>query len=81
MTAIPAARLLDLPFNNRDPRRHATVTEPTDVEIAVWLLGPLTQDSFPKWAFKLCKEGARPLSLFRDPSVMSAQEIINRKHL
>ena len=81
MTAIPAARLLDLPFNNGRSRRRAVVTEPTDVEIAVWLLGPLNRDSLPKWAYKLCKEGAHPLSLFCDPSVMSTQEIMNRKKL
>ena len=64
MAAIPAPRLEYLPRNNRpSPRRYA-VTEPTDVELAIWMLGPLTQDSFPKWAFKLCMEGAYPLSLF-----------------
>jgi hypothetical protein len=50
MTAIPAAQLLDLPFNNRHPRRRNAVTEPRDVEIALWLLGPLTQHPFPSWA-------------------------------
>ena len=64
MASIPAPQLLDLPFNNVRSLRRATVSEPTDVELAIWLLGPLTQDSFPKWAFKLCMQGAYPMSLF-----------------
>src|SRR5689334_926815 len=64
MAAIPAARLEYHPRNHRASTHRYAVTEPTDAEIAVWLLGPLTQDSFPKWAFKLCMEGAYPLSLF-----------------
>src|SRR5207249_8714723 len=64
ISPIPAARLEYLPCHNGHPRRRTAVTEPTDVEIAVWLLGPPTQDSFPKWAFKLCVPGAYPLSLY-----------------
>jgi len=64
ISPIPAARLEYLPCHNGHSRRRTAVTEPTDVEIAVWLLGPPTQDSFPKWAFKLCVPGAYPLSLF-----------------
>src|SRR2546428_168836 len=64
MNTIPAVRLLYPPCNNGHSRRRAAVTKPTDVETAVWLLGPLTQGSFPKWAFKLCIPGAYPLSVF-----------------
>ena len=63
-STIPATRLEYLPCNNGHSRRRAAVTEPTDVEIAIWLLGPTTQGSFPSWAFKLCMEGAYPLSVF-----------------
>ena len=64
MNSIPVARLEYLPSAYRQSRSRAGVHEPTDVAIAVWLLGPPTQNSFPSWAFKICMEGAYPLSVF-----------------